>query len=295
MSSTASTSLSSPASPAAGRTVVVTGASGRLGAALAQHLAAQGHAVAVHYRSEGSRAAAEAVVERINAMSPPGGRARAFQADLSREADAERLMREVADLLGPPDTLINNAGVYCEKRFHDLTADDFWEGLHSTVGAAFFAIRAALPHLRASGRGRIVSVGDSLCDQPGFAEPAFSYYVGKTGVWMMTKTLAPLEAPHGVTINIVSPGMLGDSLGLQPLREMPAGRFATPADIAAAIDFFLSAAAAYMTGNNLIVAGGFNVAPLQKSILEQAGYVREAESAPTSAARPSDAQESPAP
>ncbi|HSI86894.1 MAG TPA: SDR family NAD(P)-dependent oxidoreductase [Candidatus Methylacidiphilales bacterium] len=254
------------------RTVVVTGASGRLGASLAEHLGSKGHTIAVHYRSDRSRKQAEEVVEKIVAAK---GKAHAFQADLAATGEADRLMHEVTDKLGLPDTLVNNAGVYSEKRFHDLTPDDFWEGLGSTIGAAFFTTRAALPHLRSSGRGRVVSIGDSLCDQPGFSEPAFSYYVGKTGIWMMTKTLAPLEAPYGVTVNVISPGMLENSLGLQPLREMPAGRFATFEDIHAALDFFLSDAAGYMTGNNLLVAGGFNIAPLQKSILEQAGYKRE--------------------
>ena len=88
-----------------------------------------------------------------------------------------------------------------------------------------------LHRLRASGRGRIINLGDSQADRFGHADPGLSYYIGKAGIWLMTRTLAANEAPHKITVNMVSPGVLEDSLCETPSTAMPLGRYGTSDDI----------------------------------------------------------------
>jgi 3-oxoacyl-[acyl-carrier protein] reductase len=166
---------------------------------------------------------------------------------------------------GSLDTLINNAGTFNRKKFEELNQEEWDAGWASTAGAAFVATRAALPHLRKSGRGRIVSIGDSMSDRIGFTESAMSYYIGKAGVWMMTQTLAATEAPHGLTVNMVSPGVLEDSICDTPVEEMPMGRYGTYEDLLHPIRFLLEENSQAITGTNIHAGGGWNIAPQHRT------------------------------
>jgi 3-oxoacyl-[acyl-carrier protein] reductase len=236
------------------RTILITGAAKGLGAGLAAGLAADGHRIAIHYRS--SRIEADATVAQIRKA---GGDAVAFQASLADLADGERLALDVSHRFGGLDTLINNAGTFTRKRFDEMTQADWDADLASTATAAFVATRAALPHLRASGRGRIVNIGDSMSDRIGVADIATSYYIGKLGVWLMTRTLAATEAHHKITVNMVSPGVLENSIPTTPLNEMPLGRFGTFEDVLRSIRFLLEEGSEALTGSNLHVGGGWNL------------------------------------
>ena len=238
------------------RIVLITGSAKRLGAALAKGLAADGHRIALHCRT--SRREGE---ETREVILQAGGDAALFQNPLADLADGERLVQEIIAHFGALDTLLNNAGIFCRKRFEGLTQREWEEGFASTAGAAFIATRAALPHLRAGGQGRIINIGDSMSDRIGFIEPAMSYYIGKVGLWMMTQTLAATEARHGITVNMVSPGMLEDSIGRAPVEEMPLGRYGTYEDVLRPIRFLLGDGTEALTGSNLHVGGGWNIAP----------------------------------
>lgn len=251
------------------RTLLITGSSQGLGAAIGLALAAEGHRIALHYRS--SRAGGE---KTLAAIRKAGGTAALFQNPMASLDDAAKLVAEVVSHFGSLDTLINNAGTFNTKRFEELTQDDWDAGFASTASAAFYATRAALPHLRRSGRGRIVNIGDALSDRVGFTEPAMSYYIGKTGVWMMTQTLARTEAPHGITVNMISPGVLEGSICDTPPEEMPLGRYTTPDDIIRPIRFLLEEGSTAFTGNNLHVSGGWNVAPVFPNVVTGAGYTK---------------------
>ena len=237
------------------RTILITGSSKRLGAALAKGLAKDGHRIAIHFRS--SRREAE---ETLQVIRSSGGDAAIFQNPLAGLADGERLVHDVAAHFGGLDTLINNAGIFNRKRFEELTQEDWEAGFASTAGAAFITTRAALPYLRTSGHGRIINIGDSMSERTGFTEPAMSYYIGKVGVWMMTQTLASTEARHKITVNMVSPGVLEDSVCDTPVDEMPLGRYGTYEDVLHPIRFLLEDTAEALTGSNLSVGGGWNIA-----------------------------------
>ncbi len=238
------------------RTILITGSARRLGAALARGLAKEGHRLAIHYRT--SQSDAEATVHSIQQA---GGDAACFASSLATLEDGQNLVQAVTGHFGSLDTLINNAGTFHRKKFDELSMEEWHDGFASTAGAAFVAIRAALPHLRSSGNGRIITIGDSMSERTGFTEPAMSYYIGKVGIWMMTQTLAATEAPHRVTVNMVSPGVLDDSICDTPLDEMPMGRFGTYEDILHSIRFLLDESSAFVTGSNLHVGGGWNIAP----------------------------------
>ncbi len=241
------------------RTILITGSARRLGAALARGLAKEGHRIAIHFRS--SRAEAEVAAQ---AIQQSGGDAVAFQNSLANLSEGEHLVNDVIAHFGSLDTLINNAGTFSSKRFEELTQDEWEAGFASTAGTAFVATRAALPHLRSSGHGRIINVGDSASERIGFTESAMSYYIGKIGLWMMTQTLAATEAPHRVTVNMVSPGVLEDSICDTPIEEMPLGRYGTYEDILHPIRFLLEESSEAVTGSNLHVGGGWNIAPVPR-------------------------------
>ncbi len=236
------------------RVILITGAARRLGAALAASLARDGHRIAIQFRT--SREDAEKTLSLIRAA---GGDAELFPNPMTHLDDGERLVAEVVRRFGSLDTLINNAGSFVRKRFDEMSWDDWQTGLASTVGAAFIATRAALPQLRGSGRGRIVNLGDASSDSDAAVDVALSYYIGKRGLWTMTRSLAAQEARHGVTVNMVSPGVLEGSVCPTPETEMPLGGYGTPEDILRAIRFLLDDASEAITGTNIHAGGGWGI------------------------------------
>jgi 3-oxoacyl-[acyl-carrier protein] reductase len=160
---------------------------------------------------------------------------------------------------GRLDLLVNNVGVYHERHGLELSEAEWFEGLNSTVTQTYFTTRAVLPLLRQDGLKRVVNIGDSSCDRTGARDLAWSYHVGKTGVWMLTRSFAAAEAEHGIAVNMVSPGFLENSLGEIAPAEIPAGRVGTFHDIYQAVHFLAKEAPAYLTGSNLVVSGGWNL------------------------------------
>lgn len=224
-----------------------------MGAAICGHLAELGYDVAVHYHS--SRDSAEAVQR---AVEKRGRRAQLFQANLAVEAEVLRMKAAFRESWSHLDLLINNAGVYHEKAFADLTEAEWFTELNSTATAVYFTTRAFLPLIRPA-RGRVINIGDGACDRPGAREMAPAYHIGKTGVFILTRSFAQAEAAHEVAVNMVSPGLLETSVGLGASDVVPSGRFGRFEDIFAAIDFLATAETRYITGSNLIVGGGWNL------------------------------------
>jgi 3-oxoacyl-[acyl-carrier protein] reductase len=236
------------------RTALVTGAGSGLGAALAIGLARDGFSVIVHYYSSAAGAA-----ETQQTIQAEGGSARAVQADLTTEAGARALAVAADGAFGSLDLLVNNAGVYTDVPGTDLTADDWHRGIDTTATAAFFTTRACLPLLRKGAGKRVVNVGDSSADHPGARDLAWGYHIGKAGVWMLTRSFAAQEAAHGIAVNMVSPGILENSIGDVGAERMPAGRRGTFADVVDVVRYLASDAPAYLSGSNLVVSGGWNL------------------------------------
>ncbi len=233
---------------------LVTGAGCGLGGAIAFALADAGFDVVVHFHR--SESGALDVAARIREL---GRRALVVGADLSVAEGVERVRCEVESGFGRLDVLVNNAGVYVGKHGLELSDAEWREGLDTTVTQTFLTTRALLPFLRRSGRGRIVNIGDSGADRPGARDLAWSYHIGKTGVWILTRSLAAEEAAHGIAANMVSPGFLENSVGSPGERGIPAGRKGAFDDVTGAVLYLACEASAYVTGSNVVVGGGWNL------------------------------------
>ena len=243
-----------PDPPFAGQVALVTGAARRTGAAIAAHLAARGAAVVAHYHT--GAAEALALAERL------GGDAAgcyAEGADLTRPGGADALIERIVTRSGRLDLLVNNVGTFQVKPIERVEPAEWDYAIRTTVTAAFLVCRAALPHMRRRGYGRIVNIADSAADKLSPQPTLAPYMVGKTGVLILTKSLAAATADCDVTVNAVSPGIMENSVTKPPggPAAIPKGRYGTYADLNGAVEFFLRREAAYVTGENLKVAGGW--------------------------------------
>jgi 3-oxoacyl-[acyl-carrier protein] reductase len=246
-----------------GKTAVVTGSSRGIGRAIARRFAAEGARVAVNCVNAVDKAAA--VVAEIEAA---GGSAVVVQADVSQRADAERLVAEASAAFGPIDIMVSNAGIIADKRFLDSTEDDWRDAIETNLHGFFNVCQAALPGMVERGAGRIIATGSIITEVADFGGNAFSVCAAsKGGIAGMMHPLAAEMAPHGVTVNVVSPGyiateMLGeiDEAGLKAaLALVPMKRYGKPEEIAAAMAFLASDDAAYITGQTIRVNGGMSM------------------------------------
>lgn len=239
-----------PAAPI--KTALVTGAARRIGRAIALDLAAHGIGVGVHYHR--SEAEARGVVEAIKAK---GGRAVALRADLGREDETRTLVPRLAEALGPPGLLVNNASLF--ERDDALTATRAsWDAhLEANLRAPFVLSQDFARHLPADEAGLIVNMLDQRVWN---VTPHFtSYTVSKAGLWTITQTLALALAPR-VRVNAIGPGPVMPSARQtqaqfdRQVASVPLGRSAMVDEICAAIHFMIAAPS--MTGQMIALDGG---------------------------------------
>jgi 3-oxoacyl-[acyl-carrier protein] reductase len=244
------------------RVAVVTGAARGIGAATARRLGADGMAVAVVDLDE---AAAKSTVD---AIAGAGGRAVAVGADVSDRAAVDAMVARVADELGPPTVLVNNAGVIRDNMLFKMTDDDWDTVMAVHLRGAFLCSRAVQKHMVDQKWGRIVSLSStSALGNRGQA----NYATAKAGLQGLTKTLAIELGPFGVTANAVAPGFIvtemtaataarigADFAEFQAKRaaETPVRRVGTPDDIAHTVSFLVSEGAGFVSGQVIYVAGG---------------------------------------
>ncbi len=241
-----------------GKAAIVTGASRGIGAAVARRLAGDGAAVAVNYA--GRTAEAEAVVA---AIADKGGRAAAFQADVSDSAQAAAMFDQAMTLFGGVDVIVNCAGVMQPGLVPLAETDDalFERLMAVNVKGTFNIMRLAARKLR--GGGRIVNVSSSVI---GLALPGYSIYAAsKAAVETMTNIFAKELRGRGVTVNAVAPGPTATELFLKDkTREQvehlaklpPLERLATPEDIAGVVAFLAGPDGAWVNGQTLRANGG---------------------------------------
>jgi len=240
------------------RVALVTGAGGGIGAATARRFAREGARVVVNdARVEGL----EAVAGEIRAA---GGTARVVAGDVSRRADCERMVREAVEAFGRLDILINNAAINRDAMAAKMTEEQWDAVLAVNLKGTFLCAQAALPGMRERGWGRVVNT--SSIGALGNIGQA-NYAASKAGVLGLTRTLALEYARYGVTVNAVAPGpvmtaMLAgvpDAIKEKIVAQVPAGRIASPDEIASVHVFLASDEAAFITGQVLFVDGGASV------------------------------------
>lgn len=253
------TEQSTPPQP---RTAIVTGAARGIGAAVARRLASDGMAVAVLDLDE---SACAAVVDEITAA---GGRALAVGADVSDEASVEAAVSRIAEELGAPTVLVNNAGILRDNLIFKMSVDD-WDavmGVH--LRGAFLMTRAAQRYMTTEKYGRIVNLSStSALGNRG----QVNYAAAKAGMQGFTKTLAIELGKFRVTANAIAPGFIvtdmtkatAERVGVPfdqflqgATAQIPVGRPGYPEDIAATASFLCSEGAGFVSGQVIYVAGG---------------------------------------
>ncbi|MEM6929169.1 MAG: 3-oxoacyl-ACP reductase [Myxococcota bacterium] len=247
--------------PLSEHVVLVTGAGRGLGAAIAAAFAREGSAIAITYRN--SQEGAEALAAEL------GPRARAFRADV-RDAESVRAMTEaITTSLGPPTTVVHNAladFVFdgdARKRLVDMGWEDFEAHTRTGLQGALNLIHANAPGMAERGFGRIVHIGTNLFQNP--VVPYHDYTAAKGSLLALTRTAAAELGPQGITVNMVSGGLLRvtDASAATPdavfdyiADNTPLRSVTTPAELADAVLFFASPWGRAVTGQNLIVDGG---------------------------------------
>jgi NAD(P)-dependent dehydrogenase (short-subunit alcohol dehydrogenase family) len=246
-----------------GRSAIVTGSSRGIGKAIALRFAAEGASICVNCVS--TRDKAEAVAGEIRQA---GGEAIVVTADVSRRAEAEKLVAETAEAFGKVDIFVSNAGIIIDRPFVESTDEDWTRAIESNLHGFFNVARAVLPRMIERKHGRLIATGSCITEIADFGGNKYSVCAAsKGGITAMMRPIAAEVARHGVTVNAVSPGyiateMLGeiDAAGLEAaLGLVPMRRYGKPEEIAAAMAFLASDDAAYVTGQVLRVNGGMSM------------------------------------
>ena len=237
----------------AGRTALVTGATGGIGGEIARALHAQGASVAL----SGTKS------DKLEALAGElGERAHALRCDLADRAQVEALVPQAEAALGQVDILVNNAGLARDNLFMRMKDEEWDAVLAVDLTAAFQLARAAVRGMMRRRFGRIIGI-TSIVGVAGNAGQG-NYAAAKAGMIGMSKALAQEVASRGITVNCVAPGFIAtamtdaltDKQREAALARVPAGRLGAVADVAAAVVFLASAEAGYMTGQTLHVNGG---------------------------------------
>ena len=245
------------------KTAIVTGSSRGIGKAVAERFAREGARIVVNYVR--NKKAADAVAAGIRKA---GGEAIAVKADVSKRADAERLIKSAIRAFGRLDIVVSNAGIVIDRPFIESTDEDWIASIENNLHGFFNVCQAALKPMLKQKWGRIIATCSCITEVADFGGNKFSVCTAsKGGITAMLRPIAAEVARDGVTVNGVSPGyiateMLGEidpagleaTLGLVPMR-----RYGKPEEIAAAMAFLASEDAAYITGQVLRVNGGLSM------------------------------------
>jgi 3-oxoacyl-[acyl-carrier protein] reductase len=245
-----------------GKVALVTGAQQGIGHAIAVALARDGADVGVNFLDDADRA--ERVADEIRSL---GRRALAVQADVAQAASVEAMVAAVVDALGPPDVLVNNAGVFPRASFLELQEREWDHVLGVNLKGSFLCAQAVARALVAGERpGAIVNISSSAVrgDARGV-----HYSASKAGVVGLTRAMALALAPHRIRVNAIAPGLTNtqqprygnteEQLAVRA-REIPLGRMAQPEEIARVAVFLASSEACWITGELIHVNGGFYMA-----------------------------------
>ena len=243
-----------------GKVAIVTGASKGIGAGIAKHLAAEGATVVVNYSS--SKEGADKVVDEI---TKHGGKAIAVQADVAKKKDIDRLFAQTKKAFGRLDILVNNAGVYEFLPLEKVTEEHFHRHFDINVLGLLLAIQEATNYFGPEG-GSVINISSSASSS---APPVASVYSAtKAAVDTITKSLAKELGPRKIRVNAINPGMvategveaagfLGSDFQKMFESHSALGRIGQPDDIAPAVVFLASPDADWITGETLLISGGY--------------------------------------
>ncbi len=243
-----------------GKVALVTGASGDLGATAAMAFAQAGASLVLTARRVDL---CEAVAERARQA---GVKAIAVQADIQDRADVAALAQRAKAAFGGVDILFNNAGITSPKAFLESSEEEWFRVCDTNIRGTVHCIRAIAPMMIERGGGRIINMG-SILSKVGMANRS-AYIASKSAIVHLTQALAFEFGPHGITVNAIGPTVIVTGLNRHLVEQQPAlydgvlkrsalGRLGRPEDIAGALVFLASPAAAFITGQTLYIDGGY--------------------------------------
>jgi len=243
-----------------GRVALVTGASRGIGSASSVALAAQGHRVAVGWRSDADGAKAT-----VAAIEAAGGEAVATQLDVTDSASVDTAVAQVEEAFGPVEILVSNAGLADDGLFARMAEERWRRVINANLDGAFLVTKRVVPTMMRARWGRIITVS-SVTAYIGAAGQA-NYAASKAGLIGLTRALARELAPRSITANVVAPGPIATDMtaGLTDEQRdrmttaVPLQRMGTPEEVAAVISLLASEPAAFVTGAVVPVDGGLGM------------------------------------
>jgi 3-oxoacyl-[acyl-carrier protein] reductase len=238
------------------KVALVTGSSRGIGKTIALKLAKERASLAINYKSDGS--AAEEVLQSIKKMKRE---AIAIQCDVSNFADVEQMIKKVMDEFGRIDILVNNVGPFLYKLIYDPTIQEWHQVINSNLNSTFYCCKAVVPIMRKQKSGSIVNIGAPNAERTQGYTRNCAYATAKTGVVVLSKSLAKEEGKNGIRVNVVNPGFIETDQYTEEMKkdmpkQVPLGKLGKPDDIANAVLFLVSDEANYITGSVLNVHGG---------------------------------------
>lgn len=238
---------------------LITGGAKGIGRGIALDLAARQWKIAICYRT--SQAAAQQTAQDI---ATRGGQALVIRCDVSDPVASKNLVAQVEKEWGRIDVLINGAGPYHRVNLFDETIEGWKEMFNGNLHPIFYLSQAVAPGMKARKAGRIISFSMANADQMEAQADVTAHYIAKAGVLILTRTLAKLLAPYGITVNTISPGFI-DSGSAPPqelaamTKRIPAGYIGTVDDTVAAVRYLLSEEARYVNGANIQISGAWGI------------------------------------
>lgn len=245
------------------RIALVTGSSRGIGRGVALALTEAGFDVVVYHHEDPQNA--EETAQRISAL---GRRTLRVEADVGAKRDVENMFDRALAELGPPDLLVNNAGVQTWKPFLELSEEDWDRTIRTNLKGTFLCSQIAARHMTAARRGKIINIG-SGCNKAPFPN-LIDYTSSKGGIEMFTRVASVELGCYGITVNCVAPGTIGTERTRAETADyaatwsplIPLGRIGQVSDVAAAVLFLASPGGDFITGQTIYVDGGlFNQVP----------------------------------
>jgi len=236
------------------KTAVVTGSAKRLGKAILLALAENGYNVVVHYNK--SKIDAE---QTKSSAKKFGVKAITVKADLTSERQVKEMFKKIRSAFGKIDVLVNNVGNFSVKPVQKYYLQEWNYLIGTTAGSTFVCCKHAVPIMNKN--GRIINIGDSEAEKITANTRVTPYKIGKIGVAVLTKALAVELGGKKITVNMVSPGAMFNTVSFPPegLKAVPLRRWAKYADIINVVIFLVKPESGYITGANIPATGGYGL------------------------------------